>query len=244
MKVTVENSTISFERAAARRIVDQILSKSDSVVGLSTGRTTGGIHRSVVEMYWDRPFDLSGVTFFGLDEVTGVSTSYPGSCWAMLHNEIADPLGLEDGQLLMLPTRSDDFEKDCRLFREQLSRRGGIDLLVLGLGENGHLGFNQPGSPFDGRAWVSVMYPELEQRIRRESATPEGVPLGGVTLGLADIMEARRLLLVANGSRKAEIVQRMLEGPVTEDVPASILQRHPRCEFLLDREAAAMLSRV
>ena len=113
---------------------------------------------------------------------------------------------------------------------------------MLGLGENGHLGFNQPGSPLGGEAWVTRMNVELEERIRRETNTPPDVPLGGATLGLKDIMQARRIVLVAKGRNKTEIVHRMLQGPVTPDVPASILQLHPDCEFLLDAEASAGLT--
>ena len=159
----------------------------------------------------------------------------------MLRREIIGPLGLGESQFLMLPTASDDFPGACFAFREELARRGGVDLLVLGLGENGHLGFNQPGSPFDGRARLSEMDPALEARIRRETDTPDDVFLGGVTLGIADIMEARSLLLAAKGPAKAEIVHAMLKGPVTEAVPASILQRHPHCDFLFDTQAAALL---
>ena len=125
---------------------------------------------------------------------------------------------------------------------EEIAKRGGIDLLILGLGENGHLGFNQPHSPLGGDAWVTKMNPELEERIRRETHTPPEKELGGVTLGIKNIMQARRIVLVAKGSNKAEAVKQMLEGPVTSDVPASVLQLHPDCEFLLDVASAAKLS--
>ena len=141
----------------------------------------------------------------------------------------------------MLPTRSDDFEADCDHFKAEIEKRGGIDLLILGLGENGHLGFNQPGTPLNSTAWTSKMDERLEERIRRETATPDDVPLGGVTLGIRDIMHARRIILVAKGENKTEIVRQMLCGPVTSDVPASVLQLHPDCEFLLDAKAAALI---
>lgn len=139
----------------------------------------------------------------------------------------------------MLPTCSDDFAKECDKFRNKLKRRGGIDLLILGLGENGHLGFNQPGSPLNGTAATASMDERLEKRIRKETATPDNIPLGGVTLGLRDIMHARRIVLVAKGENKREAVHRMLTGPVCSDCPASVLQLHPDCEFLLDGLAAA-----
>ena len=141
----------------------------------------------------------------------------------------------------MLPTESDDWPAACRHFDEEIARRGGIDLLMLGLGEIGHLGFNQPGTPFDQGTFLSRMDAELEARIRRETQTLPRVPLGGVTLGLRSIMQARRIVLVAKGERKARIVRRMLLGPVTPSVPASVLRRHPCCEFLLDPAAAKLL---
>jgi glucosamine-6-phosphate deaminase len=241
MIATIVRGESAFDRLAADQILKTMREKPDAVIGLSTGRTTGAMHRLVAESWKAAPFDISRITFFGQDEVTGVSPLYAGACVAMLRNEIIDPLGIDDDHFLMLPTRSDDFLAACRDFKAELDRRGGIDLLVLGLGENGHLGFNQPGSPFDGRTRVSVMYPELEERIRRETATPPEIPLGGVPLGLADIMEAKRILLVAKGRNKASIVRKIIKGPVTEAVPASILQNHPNCEYLLDHLAASHL---
>lgn len=241
MKISVYPDEASFDRAAAHRLAGQMLSDPESVIGLSTGRTTGAMHRETVRLVEEMKLDVSSITLFGVDEVTGVDREYAGACYAMLKSEIAGPLGLDDLRFLMLPTRSPDFTAACRRFMENIERRGGVDLMVLGLGENGHLGFNQPGSSFGSRTRVSRMDPVLEERIRRETATPDGIPLGGVTVGLADIQEARSVLLVAKGAHKAEAVRRMLHGPVTEAFPASILQHHPHCEFLLDQAAASLL---
>lgn len=239
MKITIATDEGAFDRTAASRIVNQICNKPTSVIGLSTGRTTGNIHRLVCRLHSEADFDVTGVTFFGLDEVTNVPREYSGACYTMLRTEIIDDLGIDDDHFLMLPTRSDGFEKECREFCKELNRRGGIDLLILGLGENGHLGFNQPGTPLNGTAAVASMDERLEKRIRQETGTPAGIPLGGVTLGLRDIMHARRIVLVAKGENKRAIVKQMLTGPISSDCPASILQLHPDCEFLLDKLAAA-----
>lgn len=239
MKITVAKNEKVFDTIAASRIAGTICANPYSVIGLSTGRTTGNIHREVCRMHAEADFDVSQVTFFGLDEVTGVDREYFGACYAMLRDEICGPLGIGEDNFLMLPTISDDFDAACKAFTSELARRGGIDLLMLGLGENGHLGFNQPGSPFGGTAWHTVMDTRLEARIRRETRLGPDAPLGGVTLGIRDIMHARRIVLVAKGDNKREIVKAMLEGPVCSDVPASILQLHPDCEFLLDAAAAA-----
>lgn len=240
--VTIANSEDEFYDLAALHIVAQIKEKPTSVIALSTGRTTCGIHHRFVEWCMSHTVDLSRTTFIGVDEVTGVDRTYSGACYTMLKTQIADPLGLADSQLLMLPTHSEDFNTDIEIFRHKIYRLGGIDLLLLGIGENGHLGFNQPGTPFSSTIHLSHMDNQLESRIRRETATPSDIPLGGITLGLNDMMHARRILLLANGSNKAAIIQKAIHGPVTEDVPSSILQLHPHCEYLLDQKAAAELS--
>lgn len=241
MKITITNNEREFDCTAAWRIIGEILNKPESVIGLSTGRTTGNLHRLIGEIYSQYPFDVTSTTFFGLDEVTNVPREYAGACYTMLKTELMDALGIKEDHFLMLPTVSDDFDKACKDFQQEIENRGGIDLLILGLGENGHLGFNQPLSPFGGEAWVTKMNAELEERIRRETSTPADVELGGVTLGIKNIMQARKIVLVAKGANKADIVKEMLEGPVTIEIPASILQLHPNCEFLLDSAAATRI---
>lgn len=171
-----------------------------------------------------------------------ISPDFAGSCHAMIRNEVVVPLGLGAGQFFMPPTQAEDFARAARDFEAQIQRRGGVDLQILGLGENGHLGFNQLGTPFHSDTWHSRMDPTLEARIRRESGTPEDVPLGGLTLGLRTLMQSRRIVLAANGAHKARIVQAAFQGPVTPEVPASVLQLHPFCEVILDPAAAARLA--
>lgn len=241
MKITIADCEQEFDITAARRIVATICERPQAVIGLSTGRTTGNIHRLVCDIHDHLDFDVSQTTFFGLDEVTGVDREYAGACYTMLRTEIIDRLGIDDSHFLMLPTRSADFSADCMHFKNEIKKRGGIDLLILGLGENGHLGFNQPGTPLNNTACTSKMDSALEARIRRETASPDDAELGGVTLGIRDIMHARRIILVAKGLNKADTVCRMLCGPVTPDLPASVLQLHPDCEFLLDAKAASQI---
>lgn len=239
--ITITSTEAVFDQTAADRILSQMKSNPQSVIGLSTGRTTKNMHLIAGETYQNEPFDVSGITLFGIDEVTGVDREYAGACYKMLKTEIVDAMGIDDDHYVMLPTRSDDFAAECRRFTETLAQRGGIDLIMLGLGENGHLGFNQPGTPLGQGAWTTCMNVELEERIRRETQTPDDEPLGGVTLGIRDIMHARRIVLVAKGANKAEAVRQMLTGPVSPDCPASVLQLHPNCEFLLDEQAASLL---
>ncbi len=239
--ITITPNEAAFDQTASERILSQMKAKPQSVIGLSTGRTTKNMHLLAGEAYRKNPFDVSQVTIFGIDEVTGVDREYAGACYKMLKTEIIEALGIDDEHYVMLPTRSNNFDEECKRFTQTLAQRGGIDLIMLGLGENGHLGFNQPGTPLGQGAWTTRMNIELEERIRRETQTPESEPLGGVTLGLRDIMHARRIVLVAKGKNKAEAVSRMLTGAVSPDCPASVLQLHPNCEFLLDEQAASLL---
>ena len=241
MRIIIAKSETEFFQLGARRILDQMIEKRNAVVGLATGRTTTGIHAAACDIYRQNPFDVSGLTVLAMDEVTNVSREFSGSCYDMILRQIVRPLGIPLDNFLMPPTRSDDFAAEARLFEQRIAERGGVDLQFLGIGENGHLGFNQPGTPFESTCWHSRMDSELEARLRRESQSPDGVFLGGLTLGIKNIMHSRKIVLAANGPRKASIVAAALIGPVTTGVPASVLQLHPDCEFILDPAAAECL---
>jgi len=242
MKITVMCDEHTFDVAAAWRIIAQILNKPDAVIGLSTGQTTGGMHHIVSELHEKYPFDVSRVTLFNVDELTNLDRSYPGSCYSMIYAQMVKPLGIPQENFIMPPTRSDDFARECCLFEERLAQRGGADLQMLGIGLNGHIGINQPGTPLESTTWVSPMDPVFEARVRREINVPENYELGGLTRGIKNIMQTRRVILVAKGANKAEIIEQALFGPVSSDLPASVVQLHPNCEILLDAAAASKIA--
>lgn len=235
--ITIANSESEFDNLGAWRIIESMLCNPRSVIGLATGQTTKNMHNLVSKIYEANPFCVDDVTIFGLDEITNVPREYSGACYTMIKEEMVDALGIKEENYLMLPTYSDDFDKECKIFEKALADKGGIDLQILGLGTDGHLGFNQPGTPFDQETWHSVMNEVLEKRVRKETGLMDE-ELGGITLGIKNIMHSRKIILAAKGESKAEIVREMLYGPITTDVPASILQLHPNCEFILDKESA------
>ena len=241
MHITYTDSTEAFYRVTATRIADCIRRKPNAVIGLATGRTTTGVHEALCELYRAEPFDTSKVTVFGMDEITNVSRTFPGSCFDMLLRQVVKPLNIPMENFLMPPTYSDDFGRECRAFEAAIEERGGVDLQILGIGENGHLGFNQPGTPFGSTTWISRMDEKLDERIRRESGSAPDADLGGFTVGIKNIMMSRRIVLAANGSGKAEIIFKALRGSVCPEVPASVLQLHPFAETILDPEAAVLL---
>lgn len=147
MKITIAPDEHQFDITAAWRIIGQILEKPDSVIGLSTGQTTGGMHQIVSQIYQQYPFDVSQVTLFNVDELTNLDRAYSGSCYTMIYEQLVKHLGIHESCFIMPPTLSDDFEAECRIFEERLARSGGVDLQILGIGMNGHIGINQPGTP-------------------------------------------------------------------------------------------------
>jgi glucosamine-6-phosphate deaminase len=237
----IASNEAEFDAIAARMLIDSMRAPSRPVIGLATGRTTVRMYQLAAEIFTQNPFDISEITLFGVDEVTNIPRSYYGACYTLLKSQIIDALPLRDNQFLMPPTLSNDFDAECSRYESELEARGGIDFLILGIGTNGHLGFNQPGAPFSSKTWVSRMDPSLEARIRLETKAPDAQQLGGLTIGLKTIMHARKILLAAKGGDKANIVRAMLHGEITPDVPASILQLHPNCTFLLDPDAAKQL---
>lgn len=239
MKITIARTEEEFDRIAAWRIIAQMLEKPNAVIGLSTGQTTYGMHAIVSDIYRQYPFDVTNITLFNVDELTNLPREYAGSCYTMILNQIAGPIGIPEKNFIMPPTLSDDFENECRIFEKALAERGGADLQMLGIGMNGHIGINQPGTPFESETWVSPMDPDFEARVRRETEVPESTILGGLTRGIKNIMHTRKLILIAKGAHKAEIIGKAILGPVTTDIPASVVQLHPNCEVLLDADAAS-----
>lgn len=244
MKITVAKNEREFDVTAAWRIIAQMLEKPDSVIGLSTGQTTINMHAIVSEVHARYPFDVSNITLFNVDELTNLPREYSGSCYTMIKNQIAGPLAIPEENFIMPPTQSDNFELECDLFERRLAERGGADLQMLGLGANGHIGINQPGTPFEKETWVSPMDPDFEARVRRETGVPASHELGGLTRGIKNIMHSRKLILIVKGSHKAEMVRKAVFGPVTTDIPASVVQLHPNCEVLLDADAASGITEV
>jgi glucosamine-6-phosphate deaminase len=241
MKITIAKTEEEFDRIAAWRIIAQMLEKNNAVIGLSTGQTTYGMHAVVSKIFQQYPFDVSNITLFNVDELTNLPREYAGSCYTMILNQLAGPLGIPEENFIMPPTISNDFENECRIFETRLAERGGADLQMLGIGMNGHIGINQPGTPFESETWVSPMDPDFEARVRRETQVPESTVLGGLTRGIRNIMHTRKLILIAKGEHKAEIIEKAILGPVTTDIPASVVQLHPNCDVLLDAAAAARL---
>jgi glucosamine-6-phosphate deaminase len=214
------------------------------VLGLPTGRTPIPFYRELVKLHQAGGVDLSAVETFNLDEFVGLAPSDPRSYRAFMQRHLFDHVNIARRNIHVLNGRSEDPGRECRRFEQRIARSGGIDLLILGLGTNGHIGFNEPGRHLIARTHVA----RLTRITRRANAAlfnfrAEDVPRQALSMGIATILDARRIVLLATGAGKASCVARMITGPITPRLPASFLQLHRAVEIWLDAPAAARLRR-
>ena len=225
MQVIVKSNYKEMSIAAARIVVEAISAKPGLSICLAAGNTPTGTYREWIELHKTAGLDFSNATFFYLDDYVGLREGHPESFRCYLDRELFLP-GHVDPAHVCAP--------DLR-YEETIRRYGGIDLLICGIGKNGHLAFNEPGSPVDSRTRIVDLSESTIEGLRGKFSSDE-IPRQAITMGLATIMEARQVLLLANGPEKGGILASAIKGPITTDVPASILQRHPQLTVLTDQE--------
>ena len=242
MRVRVYRDAESVARVLAREIARCVNAGPALVLGLSTGRTPIPLYRELVTLHRAGRVDFSRASTFNLDEFAGLSCSDPRSYCAFMHRHFFDHVNLRRARIHMLDGAAKHAARECLRYERAIACAGGIDLQILGLGMNGHIGFNEPA-----RALVAGTHPtRLRPASRRANAALFGhrvsaVPKAALSMGMATILHARRIVLIATGASKAGCVQRMIEGPVTPRMPASFLQLHRHAEVWLDRAAASRL---
>jgi glucosamine-6-phosphate deaminase len=228
--ITPDYQTLSEEAAAI--VVKSIRSKPTLTLGLPTGQTPLGMYDELVRKYQLEGFDFSGVSTFNLDEYIGLPAGDPRSYHAYMKSRLFDHVNLAP-QNTHIPDGSPAAAIGCERYEIMIRESGGLDLLILGIGVNGHIAFNEPGSSFKSRTRVVSLAPETIEKAGKD------MPHMAVTMGIGTIREATRILLLASGSSKAEIVGRALRGPITEALPASALQLHSDLVVIMDEAAAA-----
>lgn len=234
MRVVVVENPETLAVAAADVVAAAVRTRPDGVIGLPSGETPLGLYRELARRVGAGALDLSRVTAFALDEFCGVPAGAPGTNAVYFAAHLTVPL-----RALHIP-RCDapDPGAEGARFAALLRDLGTVDLVTLGIGTNGHIAFNEPGSPFDSRTRVVPLTEETRRAHAEAFGAIDRVPRQGLTIGIADILEARRVLLLASGAAKAAILARALRGPETPDVPASALRRHRDLTVIADREAA------
>jgi len=225
----------------AQLVIEQIRRKPDSVLGFATGSSPLGVYQRLVDAHRGAGLDFSKVTTFNLDEYVGLppthEQSYHHFMWAHLFNHV----DVDPGRVHIPHGTAEDPEQFCRWYEDRIAAAGGIDLQILGIGANGHLAFNEPGSSLGSRTRVKTLTEKTVRDNARFFDRTEDVPSAAITMGIGTIMDARRLLLVATGEGKADAMRATLEGPVTAMVPATIVQLHRHAHVILDEAAASKL---
>ena len=226
--------------ALATRVLECILANPALVLGLPTGRTPLAFYRQLRERSAD--LDWSGVRAFNLDEFVGIDKTHPGAYHAYMCRELFDHVSIDPANIQIPNGRAEDLKAECRRYEDAIAAAGGIDLQILGIGTNGHIGFNEPGDGLCAHTHIA----ELEQKSRESNAQPFGgdwraVPERAISMGMATILGARSVVLMATGAKKADAVYGLVDGLITPKLPASFLQVHPRVTVMLDEKAAIRL---
>jgi glucosamine-6-phosphate deaminase len=245
MEVVPLASAEAVAAVAADAVEALVRGRPDAVLGLATGSSPLPLYRELVRRHaaGDTP-SYGEVTVFLLDEYVGLPPAHPQSYRATIHREVTDDLGIQRSRVHGPDPDPDRLSDAGRRYEDALSRAGGVDLQVLGIGSDGHLAFNEPGSSLASLTRIKTLTDVTRADNARFFGAQDDVPRHVLTQGLGTILRARHLLLVATGAGKAEAVAAAVEGPVSASCPASVLQLHPHASVLLDAEAAAGLRRV
>lgn len=242
MRVIITDSYDQLGKQAAQLISDSINEKPKLVLGLATGSTPLGTYKSLIELHQKQQVSFKQVRTFNLDEYLGLGPDHPSSYHYYMYNNLFNQIDINPDNVRIPKGLSEDLDTECADYEKEIKGVGGIDLQILGIGVNGHIGFNEPQTPFGSRTRVVDLAQETIEANARFFDNRADVPRQAISMGIRSIMHARRIVLLANGASKAWAIERSLQGPVTEDVPASVLQLHPDVTVVLDREAAASLT--
>lgn len=242
MKIIVADNYIHLSEIAANIMADVIRDKPDAVLGLATGSSPIGAYKKLVDVYSNAHLSFSKVRTYNLDEYIGLDASHVQSYHYFMRSKLFDLVDLKAENTHVPSGVGDDLTKNCREYDEMLSSCP-RDIQLLGIGSNGHIGFNEPGTPFDSRTHIVSLTEKTKKDNSRLFAADEKVPDRAITMGIKDIMSAKKILLIAYGANKADAIYNTVCGKVTENCPASVLQKHKDVTLVLDTEAASKLDK-
>lgn len=242
MNIIICNDKKEFDEKASQILASQIKQKPDTVLGLATGSTPVGMYHQLIKMYQNKEIDFEQVKTFNLDEYVGLDENHPQSYHAFMYQNLFDHVNVKKENIHLPDGQASNLEQECADYEKKISEAGGIDFQVLGIGHNGHIGFNEPKTPFESQTHVVDLDQRTIEANSRFFDSIDQVPRKALSMGIKTIMQAKRIMLMATGADKAEIIAKALQGPVDPDVPASVLQLHPYLTVILDKEAASKLN--
>jgi glucosamine-6-phosphate deaminase len=243
MRVVILENSEQVSQRAADMICRLVKSRPRAILGLATGSSPLGTYRKIIERVNKSHDTFSQVTCFNLDEYVGLSPDHEQSYRRFMRENLFAAAGFDLSQCHIPDGSAGDLHAACEAYEQDISRAGGIDLQLLGIGTDGHIGFNEPGSSLSSRTRVKALAEQTRKDNARFFESEDLVPRLAITMGVGTILDARHVVLIATGQKKANAVRAFIEGPVTAQVPASALQLHQQTTVLLDEEAASWLTR-
>lgn len=241
MQIHLFDTSQQVGQAAAMLIVAQILQKPDSVLGLATGSTPIPTYQELIRLNRDGVVDFSRVTSFNLDEYCGLPVEHECSYHSFMHEQLFSHINIDLAHTHVPDGNAVDQQAECARYDMAINQAGGIDVQILGIGRNGHIGFNEPSDTFVYGCHIVNLTQSTIAANRRFFESEDAVPRQAISLGIGSIMNARQIILLATGSDKADAIHRAIRQDITPRTQASILRTHPNVLFLLDKAAAGLL---
>ena len=241
MRIYKAKDYVDMSRKAANIVSAQVIMKPNCVLGLATGSTPIGLYNQLVEWYNKGDLDFSEVMTVNLDEYKGLSRDNDQSYYYFMHQNLFDHVNIPAENTYLPNGMEPDSQKECQEYTDLIQSLGGVDLQLLGIGHNGHIGFNEPGEAFDKQVHCVNLTQSTIEANKRFFASADDVPKQAYTMGIKTIMQAKKILIVASGEDKAEIVRDAFFGPITPKVPASVLQLHNDVTLVADEAALSKL---
>jgi glucosamine-6-phosphate deaminase len=242
MEVLLVPTAADVGRLAALKIASVLRRSEHPVLGLATGSSPMETYRELARLISSGMLDLSAANAFALDEYVGIPRDHPESYHSVIAREAVAPLGMNPDRVHVPDGNAHDIAAACAAYEAKIAAAGGVDIQILGIGTNGHIGFNEPTSSFASRTRIKTLAPKTRADNARFFASPDEVPMHCITQGLGTILDARELVLVAHGEGKAEAVAAAIEGPLASICPASALQLHRSATVIIDEAAGSRLA--
>lgn len=237
----VFSSPEALARHLSLQLLQLIQKKPTAILGLATGSTMEPVYHNLCKLIHDHQTPLGQLTTFNLDEYVGLAPEHPQSYNYYMHQHLFNPAGFDDSRCFLPRGICADMQRECKEYSEKIQACGGLDFQLLGIGTNGHIGFNEPYTPFDSLTHIV----ELSENTRIDNGrffdNWDDVPTHAVTMGIKDIMGAKEIVLAATGAHKAEVMAQLFQSSVDEAMPASILKTHPGIRIYVDEQAAALI---
>lgn len=242
MKVIISQNYDKMSEEASRIIVEHMKRMPHITLGLATGSTPEGVYKNLIKAYQDKQVSFEHVYSFNLDEYIGINQNHPQSYYQYMMQHLFNDVNMQNSHIFLPKNDIEDLLQHVKDYNISLKKHP-IDLQLLGIGQNGHIGFNEPGTSFDQETFIVTLDQNTRMANLKYFDSIEEVPTKAITMGIKNIMQSKEIILLASGENKAKAVKDMIEGPVSTSCPASVLQLHPHVTVIIDKKASYLLSK-